>query len=75
MEVRTDGKCMVLAGRQLQVTGRAGPCSFFVVFRNNMLTSSQKERRPYERPSCFAYDGLNFKQMKLRSEKVKPTMP
>jgi hypothetical protein len=23
-----------------------------------------KERRPCERLSCFAYDGLNFKQMK-----------
>jgi len=40
-----------------------------------MLTSSQKERRPYERPSCFAYDDLNFKQMKLHDEKAKLTMP
>jgi hypothetical protein len=30
------------------VTGLAGP----------------RERRPYERLSCFAYDGLNFKRMK-----------
>jgi hypothetical protein len=40
-----------------------------------MLTGSQKERRPFERPSCFAYDDLNFKQMKLHIEKAKPTMP
>ena len=38
--------------------------AFVVTFRNNTLASSQKERRPCERLSCFAYDGLNFQARK-----------
>jgi hypothetical protein len=35
-----------------------------VTFRNNTLAGSQKERRPYERLSCFACDGVNFQLRK-----------
>jgi hypothetical protein len=40
------------------------PASLRVVFRNNTLAGSQKERRPYERLSCFAYDAVNFQLRK-----------
>ena len=38
--------------------------AFVVTFRNNTLAGYQKERRPYERLSCFAYDGMNFQLRK-----------
>ena len=38
--------------------------AFVVTFRNNTLAGSQKERRPCERLSCFAYDALNFQLRK-----------
>jgi len=28
------------------------------------LAGPKEKRRPYERLSCFAYDGVNFKRMK-----------
>ena len=55
-----------MKGRGLEAHYRMGRTlqAFVVTFRNNTLAGSQKERRPYERLSCFAYDALNFQLRK-----------
>ena len=55
-----------MKGRGLEAHYRMGRTlqAFVVTFRNNTLAGSQKERRPYERLSCFAYDELNFQLRK-----------
>ena len=55
-----------MKGRGLEAHYRMGRTlqAFVVTFRNNTLASPQKERRPCERLSCFAYDALNFQLRK-----------